>query len=421
MHGTTFTLDGKIYRALRGEHASFVVELLRSPHAERLFDAGLVKCQIADLDAEGYDVVIECDRVSVVSYPQEWPSVMLREAGLAIARLGRALAEAGATLLDAHPWNVLFEGTRPIWVDLGSLVPASSIGDAWVAEFRRHVVLPLVLRSRGWHHMADVVERDHPGHGIKRLWDRRVVRSVFPASYTRMARGSREPAEFFRRLEEYVDGLRPAGQQGEWSSYVQAVGADPARPETFKDAKQTAVFDYLTSTPPGTVLDVGANAGWFSELAVHAGNKVIAVDTDEPTLQALYARARGAELPILTLKMDAMWPLGSHGLGLSHPPATERLRADTSLWLAVLHHMTGSQRLSYEAVARVIDAFTEQTAIVEYIPRDDEHIRDWPRASEDWWDVDRFVEAMRGYFDSVETRASSPDPRLMLRFRRATT
>jgi SAM-dependent methyltransferase len=269
--------------------------------------------------------------------------------------------------------------------------------------------------------MADVVERDHPGHGIKRLWDRRVIRSVYPASYSRLARGPREPAVFFARLERYLDGLRPVGRQGDWSSYAQAVGADPARPDTFNDAKQSAVYDYLTSTPVGRVLDVGANAGWFSELAARNGNTVIAVDTDEPTLHALYGRARAAELPILTLKMDAMWPLGSHGLGLSHKPATERLRADTSLWLAVLHHMTGPQRLSYETVARVIDSFTERTAIVEYIPRDDEHIRDWPRASEDWWDVDHFNAAMLGYFDSVETRASSPDPRLMLRFRKATT
>jgi hypothetical protein len=94
------------------------------------------------------------------------------------------------------------------------------------------------------------------------------------------------------------------------------------------------------------------------------------------------------------------------------------MRSDTSLWLAVLHHLVGRQGYSFDLVARVIDQFTRRTAIVEFIPKEDRYVREWPVASDPSYDVDRFIAAMRPYFGRCETRPSSPDPRLMLRFDR---
>ena len=48
---------------------------------------------------------------------------MLRDAALAILTLAAELAERGLTLKDSHPWNVLFHGTRPVWVDVTSVGP----------------------------------------------------------------------------------------------------------------------------------------------------------------------------------------------------------------------------------------------------------------------------------------------------------
>ena len=45
-------------------------------------------------------------------------------------------------LHDAHPWNVLFEGPRATYVDLGSIVPGRRVSWAWHREFRRHFMGP---------------------------------------------------------------------------------------------------------------------------------------------------------------------------------------------------------------------------------------------------------------------------------------
>ena len=115
--GVRFEYQGKILRAVRGDHARLLRDLIESPNIDEIFDAGLVRYWTSEVVVEGYDLVVECERVPVVSYPQEWPTTMLHEAGLMIARLGEALARAGLSLHDAHPWNVLFDASRPVWVD----------------------------------------------------------------------------------------------------------------------------------------------------------------------------------------------------------------------------------------------------------------------------------------------------------------
>jgi SAM-dependent methyltransferase len=231
-------------------------------------------------------------------------------------------------------------------------------------------------------------------------------------------RHAADPVAFFAALEDYMEGLKPRARASEWSQYSQAPTAIIGQRDSY-DAKQRAVDDYLADLAPGSVLDVGANAGWFSELAARHGHRVVALDTDDVTCCRLFERARRSGLPILPLRVDVMWPTGSHGLALAHAAAPERLRADISLWLAVLHHLVGRQGYGFEVVARVIDEFTRRTAIVEFIPRDDRYVREWQIASDAAYDVSAFIDAMAPYFPTVRSLPSSPDPRVMLRFDRA--
>src|SRR4051812_46251107 len=58
-------------------------------------------------------------------------------------------------LKDAHPWNVLFDGCRPVWIDLTSIVPANG-SRSWPAEgeFYDNCVHPLFLMAQGREKLA---------------------------------------------------------------------------------------------------------------------------------------------------------------------------------------------------------------------------------------------------------------------------
>jgi SAM-dependent methyltransferase len=265
--------------------------------------------------------------------------------------------------------------------------------------------------------MADAVAAEHRVVRAKRLWDRRPLRDWYPPGYAALRSRRHDAGSFYRGLVEYIDGLDVRPREGDWSGYVQSPDATVGAPGTY-DGKQRAVDAFLGRLSPGRVLDVGANLGWFSELAVHHGHDVTAVDTDDPTSSALFARAQAHGLPILPLRMDIMWPTPGHGMALAYAPAPGRLRSGISLWLAIVHHLARSG-YSFEAVARTVADFTEHAAIIEFVPRDDPHIAAWPLVRDPGYDQERFIEAMRPQFPNVEVMPSSPDPRIMMLFRRA--
>ena len=72
---------------------------------------------------------------------------------------------------DAHPWNVLFDGPNPVFIDWGSIEPLGPRANWPYEEFRdRSIPLHLMLADRGWiarRLMLDTVRRPSRGDVIQ--------------------------------------------------------------------------------------------------------------------------------------------------------------------------------------------------------------------------------------------------------------
>lgn len=402
--GVVFFLDGRVYRAFAGEHARLYRRLLSANDVEDLFAAGLVRCWPADLEVEGYDFTVECRRVPVVSFPTEWPLPMVGEAALTIARLGLALAQRGLVLKDAHPWNVLFDGPHAVFVDLGSVVPGNRIPGGWMREFRRDLVLPLALHALRLHAAGNAVLREHRRAGAKRAWDHRLIYPWFPPPFALLSLQRNHPVRYFAGLIKYLEGLRDAGAD-----------AEPATPGAPAAARvPDAVAGLLHSMSPTTVVDLAAGQGAYARLAARAGHAVTALGTGERALSRLYADARREGLPVLPLRMNALWPTGSHGLALEFAEAPARLRSDVSLMHGSFQRLAGMSGLSAAVIARTLDRFTERVAVV-VLPEDGPTGEAGPPGA---YDAERLIRAAEPYFPTVEALPSAPLRGGTLLFRR---
>src|SRR4029453_19674448 len=78
-----------------------------------------------DLLAGAAAGVLRHERVPLVSYPYEWPFSMLREAAVLQLEVLRAALDEGMSLKDGTAYNVQFFGSRPTFIDVGSVEPAS--------------------------------------------------------------------------------------------------------------------------------------------------------------------------------------------------------------------------------------------------------------------------------------------------------
>src|SRR5581483_379736 len=70
-----------------------------------------------------HPVVVEHERIWFPSFAYEWSPEMLAAAARLTLDMAEALLDEGIGLKDATPYNILFRGTEPVFVDVLSLEP----------------------------------------------------------------------------------------------------------------------------------------------------------------------------------------------------------------------------------------------------------------------------------------------------------
>src|SRR5438477_6978169 len=94
-------------------------------------------------------VFFEHERIWFPSYPYEWPPEMLWAAAELTLELARASLADGYGLKDATPYNVLFRGTEPVFIDVSSFRPRAAGDPMWrpYGQFVRTFLLPLLVNQ----------------------------------------------------------------------------------------------------------------------------------------------------------------------------------------------------------------------------------------------------------------------------------
>jgi hypothetical protein len=179
------------------------------------------------------------------------------------------------------------------------------------------------------------------------------------------------------------------------------------------------VHRVLKELQPRTVLDLAGNLGWYARLAAVEGAEVISSDIDETCANRLYRRLRQEHARVLPLVLDLNDPSPGYGVD-NHwfPPATERLKSDLVLALAVTHHLVlAGFRLGFDQVIRSLASFTRRALLVEFVPLDSEgcpYDRNSRPDANSWYDLDHFICALRAEFRSVSVVPNPPKARRLL-------
>ena len=347
----------------------------------------------------GVGAVFEHERVEFPSYPYEWPPEMLFAAGMLTLDLAQACLADGYSLKDATPYNVLFRGSKPVFIDVLSFerrVPGDPIWKA-DAQFCRTFLLPLLAYKYWGIRPADVFAKHRDGlepGDVYRLCG--PIRRFLPPFLTQVSlptwlsrkdgKGSiyrdrvlenHEQARFileslFNRLRRSLQRVEPeSGRRTVWSDYQDSCSYTDAN----FAAKEEFVSTALAEFKPNRLLDIGCNTGHFSDLAARAGAKVVAIDSDLGCVGALWRRASDQNRNVLPLVVDLCRPSAAEGWR-NHECASFLGRAtaafDMILMLAVLHHLLVTERIPLDEVLDLTAELTTDLLIIEFVPPDDE-------------------------------------------------
>jgi hypothetical protein len=447
--GRLFWWRGGLYRGLRSEWATFFRKLLQQGIIQRLIERGLlVETEATELTLDGYAIVVRHRPLPFASYPEEWCPAMLKDAALAMIELLTELACFDLTLKDSHPWNLLFDGCRRVYVDLTSIVSLKEAG-TWPGhdEFRRFFLYPLILMA---HEQDRIARRLLPEYGgvsksdllrltqsvllpepLSSIMDRlrSLTREDLPQACNKLIKlGSRWSAS---GLNSEVEGrtsllalLKKTKREikGIPLPSLSAAALDSDHhstpllsPDESWTAKQRALHKILRELRPDSVLDIGSNTGWYSKLAALLGSHVVAFDNDLERVTQLYHHARDERLPILPLMMDFVDPTPARGL-LSHwaIAATERFQCDMVMALGLVHEIVFKRSLNFEQIVEGLALFSKRWLVVEFVPPEDPDVRQWGLRTFSWYTLDNFICKLKTRFRTVNIVPSHPEPRVLL-------
>jgi len=451
--GFVLCSKSRVLRFVRAQHAEELFAFLRLPSVQAEMEHGRL-VRTSALDAAGSTVAVEDfaqksadasavvtlehERIPFPSYPYEWPPEMLfAAAGLTLDFAERFLSK-GFGLKDATPYNLLFRGTDPVFVDLLSFERRSPADPTWLpcAQFIRTFLLPLAL-SRHYGIRLDqllLTRRDgiEPTEvynllDLRRKLSRPFITLVtFPKWLNSAADGGgsglyqqsllkdEEKAQYIlesllKRLRRTLHRLAPDRHKtSAWSGYMRGGNSYTS---TELAGKCDFVAAALNEYAPKRVLDVGCNAGHFSLIAARAGASVVAIDQDPVVVGETWRAAKADGASVLPLVVDLCRPSPATGwLNQECLSFLDRARGyfDAVMMLAVVHHMLVTERIPLDNIVDLAAELTSNLLVIEYVGPDDPMFRRLLRGRDELHrdlTVSQFEAAYRRRFEIVRKQA----------------
>ncbi|HEY0004451.1 MAG TPA: class I SAM-dependent methyltransferase [Pyrinomonadaceae bacterium] len=415
--GRLLFVDGRVIRLINPSALQDFEDYLNSQTIRQLTDKGMVVrteqldesaiLQLSEhqkfkaaFDRAEVGAVVEHERIFFQSFPYEWPPEMLWAAGVLTLDLAESLLPEGLCLKDATPYNILYRGPQPVFVDLLSVERRSPNDPIWLPseQFQRTFLRPLLVNK----HFDVGLDQTFLTHrdglspeevyslcgplqklstsfltlvSLPTLFSRPAI-SERPSIYQQQTTDNPDKARFIldrllKGLRRKLESLRPGDERkSDWADYTERNSYSAS----YLPDKQRFVEQALEQEKPERVLDVGCNTGDFSSMAARAGASVVAIDTDPVVVGKLWRRAQAERLRILPLVVDLSRP--SPGIGWRNAECAsflERARGsfDCVMMLAVIHHLLVSERIPLEEIMRLASELTRGLLLVEYVSPED--------------------------------------------------
>lgn len=461
-----FRWQGQLYRGIGAERALFFQQLFQDGVIKSLVDRELlVESDLTDFTLEGYDTIVRHRAIPFTSYSIEWCAAMLKDAALTLLDFGIELARRGLSLEDGHLGNVLFDGYKPLFVDLGSI----RLLDEYVHYFRwsaydqfcQVCFYPLILMALGKDRTARLLMVENAGiskSDFLRLtqgiggW--RQVPSTPTLTRVQLALRKIIPSKYKAILKQKFQGVKSLSSQTEIERKANSIYTHNVKQKAYLNfleilrqdidkislpsssdrsqkhisflgcsdngtKKQSIVRQILTDLQPASVLDIGCHSGGYAQLAASLGSQVVALDKDPTSVNQLYQTARERKLSILPLVMDFTQPTPAYGLSsYRYMAATERFQCEMVLALGLIHHLVFEQHPQFKQIVEGFAQFCKRWLVVEFIAIDDETLLEFqlPKyySKYYWYTLENFKTKLIEHFCHVKILTTDVESRTLL-------
>jgi SAM-dependent methyltransferase len=418
------------------------------------------------LGVPGDQLILEHRLINNITYPHEWSPSMLYDAALYHLKLSATLLRKGLTIKDAHPWNILFDKGRPVFVDVISIVTKEGLFNesylnanslykdkpeniricALILEiyermFLPYFYIPLCTYAFGDRQIVPTLMYEAAMNTSTKATSLTSAINEYrlsgPALVSNLKQLTRLFETFVRDLDinnflyslyKLIEQLPVAKKNSGYTNYYEAKGENQNYTQVWSfNEKQKTVFEALNQESIRTVLDIGANTGWYSLMAEHMGKKVTAFDIDTACVERLYDKVKQNILNIQPVVTD-FTKISSQRLSIYDDKPVmldgfDRLGCDSVLVLALLHHLVLGAGMTFDEIFSKISLLTKKQLVLEYISIDDSLIQNEPDFFPAYYrnpngfgfyNLDNLLRTLKKFYSDVEVKWSTKDTRMIL-------
>jgi len=189
----------------------------------------------------------------------------------------------------------------------------------------------------------------------------------------------------FSLLKRLLLSLRPEPEKGIWSDYRPLESV----PEVKADPRARVIADLVEELGPASIMDVGANDGYFSALLAARGYKVLAVDSDEYALSKFVRWAND--------QPDSFAGCAAGCLGNFHDVPH---RAELVLGLALTHHIALTELYKFDYIAKRFAEMSNEHLITEFMPNGLGSL-EMPDNLPEWYKLEHFLTELGRWWNDV--------------------
>ena len=421
--GFMFTADGKIYRQVNKIYAEHYNHFISSGLFQLLKDKQLILPHIElkenILNSENWYLTLLPEKISFISYPYEWCFEQLKDAALLTLQLVKLSVEKGMILKDATAFNIQFHKGSPVFIDTLSFEKYDPT-QPWVAyrQFCENFLFPLWLSHYHKTNFQNLLSIYPDGIPVE------IAAKLFPVKsrlhlgvwlHVRLQRSlsqintpvkdkynftKKKLQNLLMHMETIIRKLDNKNKTA-WSNYYTESVSSPG----YLIEKEKIFRDLLKEARGSRLLDPGANDGRFSFIAAENGFDVIATDSDEQCINALYTKIRKQQTAnILPLCVDIAAPTPALGFAnLERSSFDKRIQADLVLALALIHHLVIGRNIPLPFLAEYLSQLAPQL-IIEFVPKEDAKTQLLLRNKKDLYPdytITKFEEIFQAYFKII--------------------
>ncbi|MBS1513324.1 MAG: class I SAM-dependent methyltransferase [Bacteroidetes bacterium] len=377
-------------------------------------------------NSEEYRVIYP-QQIAYVSYPYEWSFEMWKDAALLTLDIALTAMEKGMLLKDATPFNIQFVQGKPVFIDTLSF-ELYDAAKPWIAyrQFCECFIAPLLLQKyadASMNHFFQLYPNGIPLQLVQELlpakakWNVHNYMHVYLQGKIKTSKRNASTAQqpfskpkmllLLNGLHGYVKKMQVKPAKTIWDDYY----TDTILSKQYLDEKAKLVQSLLKKIPFQTVIDLGANDGYFSLLLKDKASAIVSADSDVNCINQLYLKIKNEKISNILPVVSALHT-PSPSIGWHHTERmnfTERFKGDVVLALALVHHLAIANNVPLEMIAQWFAALGNYL-LVEFVPKTDDKVKQLLQYRQDIFDdyhSTGFEKAFGNYFD-ILTKATVP-------------